>query len=286
MNKRTFNMVRRAVRESFSRVPFNNSWRRLHEEEGIGTPSGRELCLSTVDRDRLRSLVWSQVGVDPLSDDAPDLTTASRIEVSGHFRNEKMASSSPTAGQLAVQAVDGVVRCPREDIALPAGSSFLTPSTYLDGHRHGAIVVIENFEVFMASGSVLWPDSLRDQAPLAIYRGHKCLDPSAVNAFLARQNVPIVTLFDFDPAGLLMAIRITAPMLEGALVPAAPESALNQASRDDAFAQQASQRLELSALIDQGKAPAEARKWLHHRWAVMSESFISRGFPLKLMPLR
>ncbi len=65
-----------------------------------------------------------------------------------------------------------------------------------------------------------------------------------------------------------------------------PESALNQASRDDAFAQQASQRLELSALIGQGKAPAEVRKWLHHRWAIMSESFISRSFPLKLMPLR
>lgn len=182
-------------------MPLNNVWREIHDELGIGSASAKNLNLTPEDHIRLREWVSLEAGVDPLTTQV----NGDRLETASQVRDEKWSSKTVFSGMIQVNVLSGVVPLQQGDAITPSSTLLSVASEDLDTDRLNAVVLVENGIVARHWHKCRIPTEL--SAALMVYRGHGG-DADTVRRWLngLPDTVKKVGYFDFDPAGLGMAI--------------------------------------------------------------------------------
>ena len=276
-DKRTFGIVADAVQNAKSEVKLNKTWERLHDE-GIGQKiTGKKLGLSASDRQALCQLALEESGADPAFFDLSALSTATRIETAGQAIDEKWTPRKVREDLLSIRSIAQVVRL-AEPYPMPLGGYLTLPWQKALKHKHETVVVIENLEAFIEAEKINWPNEVREQKPLLVYRGDKETTPGAVKKFLENNEQDYYVFFDYDPAGIQMAL--TQPGSPSIIVPNMPSDQLAKHSKWSEFEKQVSARKSLGKREEPDVLAPYINQMLKKQFAVMQERMI--GFDMEL----
>ncbi len=276
-DKRTFGIVADAVQNAKSEVKLNKTWERLHDE-GIGQKiTGKKLSLSASDRQALCQLALEESGADPAFFDLSALSTATRIETAGQVIDEKWTHRKVREDLLSIRSIAQVVRL-AEPCPMPLGGYLTLPWQKALKHKHETVVVIENLEAFIEAEKINWPNEVQKQNPLLVYRGDKETTPGAVKRFLENNKQDYYVFFDYDPAGIQMAL--TQPGSPSIIVPNMPSDQLAKHSKWSEFEKQVSARKSLGKREESDALAPYINQMLKKQFAVMQERMI--GFDMEL----
>lgn len=200
-----FNAIKRLLNSGKKTANRNPTWARIHEETCCGTLVGRVFQFTDDELQRLRRFAQSLTGLDPLFDS----TVGGRMDMAEKVPDEKLANDS-VFGQLVVMATAGKaqIRVSGEFARIPRGAVLSVPFDQLDAeHLHQQrLVVIEN--------GALMPECHHMQLPrgwegcVFVYRGHR-ENIRHTQKLMERHPAELLGLFfDFDPAGLDMALAV------------------------------------------------------------------------------
>ena len=281
-DKRTFGIVADAVQNAKSEVKLNKTWERLHDE-GIGKKiTGKKLGLSASDRQALCQLALEESGADPAFFDLSALSTATRIETAGQVIDEKWTPRKRRENLLSIRSIEQVVRL-AEPYPMPLGGYLTLPWQKALKHKHETVVVIENLEAFIEAEKISWPDDVREQKPLLVYRGDKETTPGAVKRFLENNKQDYYVFFDYDPAGIQMAL--TQPGSPSIIVPNMPSEQLVEHSKRSEFEKQVSIRKSLEERGESDALTLHINQILKEQLAVMQERMISHEMALNVVDM-
>ena len=277
-NKQTYNRIQRAVRQRSCRVPFNGTWQELHDALGVGVLDGQSLILSAADRDRLRGWARQEFGADPLQDDIG----GDRLAVAAQARNEKWATEPVFSGMMQVNVRTGAVPLRQGSACTPPGTLLAVTASELLTEHLTATVLVENGIVARRWAQCHIPPDLT--GALMVYRGHSS-DVKVVSEWLDAlpSTIRRVGYFDFDPAGIGMAIDYKVDAL---LIPTVLDESLVAGfmNKPESFSEQMARRPALG-----GQLPAALRdvwQWMvSHRCAVTQESLTVSNRSLRLLPM-
>lgn len=199
---REFNLIQRFLRGGKDRVRLNATWQKLYDEEGIGVLTGGTLVFSPSDRASLVDWFKGKTGINPLVQGS---IQGDRIDVAEISTNEKLSTNAVFSGEVRVAARQGVEILTINGPALtPPGSSLVIDiaSLILNGT---SIIIVENGAVMRRINElVMAPTHVNS---VFVYRGHNS-DAEAVSKMVAsNMDVEFIGFYDFDPAGLMMAIE-------------------------------------------------------------------------------
>lgn len=222
-NKRVITFLLKLVQQRPLSKPLRDVARRLAEVHSIGTISGTTLLYSGADFVRAADLLRLNK-IDP--ETSPDAWAERGRTDSGPLRgDEKWAGAAPSSGLVAVTCLPGrPLLLSNTSLLLPAQSHIVLPVEEVANHcQHSALIVVENFESFRRCG--LWNRRYISRCgsnPVFIFRGEKDgTRAGAVNELLRLSTLPVFGAFDFDPAGL--GIALTLPRLVGLVGPSPAE---------------------------------------------------------------
>lgn len=200
-----FNAIRRLLSSGKKTANKNPTWTRIHEETCCGTLVGRAFQFSDDELQRLRQHAQSLTGLDPLFDS----TAGGRMDMAEKVPDEKLASDS-VFGQLVVMATVGKaqVKVSGESVRIPQGSILSVPFDRLDANilRQQRLVVIENGALMPECHHIRLPKGWEDC--VFIYRGHRENVRHTQNLIESQPAELLGLFFDFDPAGLDMALAV------------------------------------------------------------------------------
>lgn len=282
-DKRTFGMVLNTVQNAKAEVNLNKTWQRLHDELGVGHKNHNKLILSASDLKTLYELLDASVfkGTDsiPATFNIKALSTATRIETAVQVVNEKWTPQTVRKNLLSIRGIEQVVQF-AESCRIPLGGYLALPWQEALQHKHGTVVVIENLEIFLVAEKINWPDDIRKQNPLLVYRGDKESTPTAVKKFLESSRQDYFVFFDYDPAGLMMALK--QPGYPSVIVPSMPSDKLvkDKHSKLPAFEKQVNARKFLDKREEPDALSPYINQMLKNQLAVMQERMVA--FDMKL----
>ncbi len=280
--RREFEVVQRALQRAEGKVKLNATWRRVHEETGIGDLVGVSLMLSHDDRIQLRDWLNRKTGVDPLS---KEKLGATRMEVAQQGRDEKLAAGRVFGGMIKVARADGTA------IKLTSGPATVPPCTLLNVEPEAlivaqeSVVVVENGAVMRHWQEINLPSSIK--SAILIYRGHGDDAQHVLNLLKGGGAARRVGFFDFDPAGLQMGLTLPVDSL---LIPAEWPTLTTNAewvrdyNKPEAFWHQGEA---LRYLKSHAPAPLTTlvRHMEQHQLALTQEHIVKHRIPLKLISL-
>lgn len=199
--KREFEAVQHMLVKGQTQVKLNQTWKKIHQQQGVGIVTSTMLSLSRKEREYLRNWIMRETGIDPYS---RDKLPERRIKVAEIGRNEKLARRNVFSSMLRVARYNG------GDINTRSGKASIPPSSVLEISSDQLIlsdetvVIVENGELIREWHKLFLPSEL--EHALIIYRGHE--SEAALLRDLLISSPPKLNIgyYDFDPAGLLMGL--------------------------------------------------------------------------------
>lgn len=284
-SKRVITFLLSLVQKRPLSKPLGDVARRLAEVHSVGTISGTKLLYGSADFVRAADVLRLNK-IDP--ETSPDAWTARGRTESGSLRgNEKWAGAVPSAGLVAVTCLPNKpLLVSSAPLLLPIQSHLVLPVAEVASYcQHDALIVVENFESFRRCG--LWNRSYLSKCgsnPLFVFRGAKeGTRADSVNDLLLNLTLPVFAAFDFDPAGL--GIALTLPRLGGMIGPSSKDldrhlSIRRQVSsgRSDLYSRQHKQ---WAVMLDLAAHPEVTRLWeviRRHGEGVVQEAFLERDY--------
>jgi len=252
LETRHLNAVHRAVRNQLPSVSLNATWEDIRRYVEIGTRRGGKLHLNDADYRALRTFFLRVEGWDPITPPP----AGSRTEIARQFRDDKLGSERPGDNFVLVKG-----NLPAPLPQLPAELSLRVPLDTLALVQVRNLVLVENLDSFDRWQEYRIPEALNDA--LVLYRGHGGLARGA-RKLIARlpESVCLHVFPDFDPAGLVIAVSMSA---RGLLVPAIGDKLMEKSHRDH-FERQYRQSKHLDELDLGGWRPV---------WQAMRENQLS-----------
>lgn len=199
MNKQQLNVIQRVLDQRPEEVLLNQTWRYLHDSEGIGTPDGRSLKLNRKDFEYLSAIIERHTKQEGWQNECTN-----RLQSACYFKNEKIHHQG-VFDELLVFANPNVP-LPLAAGDIPAGITGFLPTLMpqalcLDGIQNLLIVENASMLIHWQAWFALLPPNW--QSSLLLYRGHGsnvALVQTLLSKLPAQTNVAIYT--DFDLAGL------------------------------------------------------------------------------------
>jgi len=205
MSAAAYKAISRALRAGKDTVLANSLWLGIHSETGLGRRNGRSIVFSHTDLEALRRYGESLGGVDPLH----NTLEGSRIDVAAITPDEKYSADS-VFGDLLVIATLGSACVPlrgeHASTSAPAGIVLSVPIGMVDVERlsHQKLLIVENGAILPVCDRLCLPPQWTNT--LVLYRGHR-ENAKHVKALIhAQPTENLGMLYDFDPAGLSMAM--------------------------------------------------------------------------------
>ena len=281
LSKKSFTAIQRALHNRTFRVALNATWRQIHNEFGVGSTAGKHLLLTPEDHEKLRKLTCLEAGADPLT----TTITGDRLEAASLVRNEKWARENVFSGMIQVNVQSGEIPLSQGNAVTPPGTLLTVASAdiILDGIN--TVLLIENGIVARYWQQCPIPDGLTNA--LMVYRGH-ATEARAVRGWLDSlpSSVKKTGYFDFDPAGLGMAIDYD---LHAILIPEPldDELLLGRNNKPEAHIEQLNQR---PCLGDQlPNSCRETWDWMTsngRKCAVTQERLMVLRWPLRVLDFK
>lgn len=205
MNKRTFKTVQNAVVRASTTVPLNTTWEGIHASLGIGEVTGTQLRLSAADRQTLQAWIEHNTGLDTAH---TTKVPTDRMEAAEHGHNEKWTGTAVFGGQIRVVRHGGgqiplinglsaeLPACPELYLSVPASQVDWSTET---------VVIVENGSALLHGHALRLPPELT--GALLVYRGHGLDAQALIEQLKQRPPARVVGFYDFDPAGLNLALQ-------------------------------------------------------------------------------
>lgn len=178
---------------------------------GMGTVIGNQFTISRDQRETLRSWL-SQQGID-WKQPFPDKADGDRIAMSKIATNEKLAGQKEKSPWVWVTPLGNGVSIDEKPLAL-IHESFLSLRRTRDYQFQArALVIVENHDAFVQHEDL--KGEFQREGLLSVYRG----DPrtpygqSWASHVSGSKDIPLWGWFDFDPAGIAMALHCGAQRL-------------------------------------------------------------------------
>jgi hypothetical protein len=276
-DKKSIGVMVKAIQASKESVPLNKTWRYLNEELGIGDVLNKSLHLTATDRNNLSKIILAETGVNPETFDISFFKTATRTQASSTAINEKWAGRKVKEDIVYIRTLTNIIQL-EEDFRIPDNSYLALTWQQASKHHHKMFVVIENLEAFLMAEQAHWPEEIKQSNPLFIYRGDTEATPAALNKFIENSHQAYSTFFDYDPAGLMMAL--TLPRTPAIVIPDLSNNQLKRHSKHRAFNKQITARMYLEKA---NHYHSQANSMLENKVAVMQERMISQRMPLMLV---
>ncbi len=276
-NKRSLSVAVKALQSSKTEVPFNKTWQKLHEELGIGDVSNKSLCLTATDRSDLSKIILVETGINTETIDLSFFSSATRIEVSNLANEEKWAGRKIKEDIVYIRSLTDTVKLTR-NYRVPSSGYLATTWQEASKHKHQTFIIIENLEAFLVAERVSWSDEIRQLNPMFLYRGDKEVTPAAINHFIKNSELSYSVFFDYDPAGLMMAL--TLPREPLIIVPDASIKLLKLHTKKLAFNKQITARMFLGKIDRSHHCYSQANDLVNNKIAVMQEKMISQNMAL------
>ncbi len=272
-------MVVKAIQESKPNVPLNKTWALLHQELGVGDIANKKLRLTASDRSSLSKIVSNETGSDPATIDLSILKTATRVQANNFVINEKWSGRKIKEDILYIRSLTDSVKL-EVDYRLPQNSYLAVTWQQAKKHQHSTFVIIENLEIFLIAEQIKWPRKFLQLDPLLIYRGDNEVTPAAVKNFIANNKQSYFVFFDYDPAGLVMALSL--PKMPSIIIPDMSAQQLKLHTKKQAFNEQINARVFLDKLDSSHIYYDQVSSIIRNHLAVMQERMISKGIDLKI----
>lgn len=266
-----FKAISAVLRGAKSEVRLTSLWQALESEYGLGRRQGRLLMLTDHNRERLREIVTTLTGADPMHAEV----SGDRIEVAGQVRNEKWSGQGPFAGLIEVASLGPVVTVHGE-ACTPAGTFLSIAPDAIDMQAFDTVVVVENGIVLRRwhDFARMLPDGLG--RVLAVYRGHTAAANEVVRfADAAKTDSRVIGFFDYDLAGFGIAASMG---IDEVLVPADPDGIrLLGKSRPELYQKQRGQWAAVLASSGQKLGGWKAHiEWIEtHRASITQEAMLA-----------
>jgi hypothetical protein len=190
---------------------------------GCSVALGKSYDLNSDELEVLRHVLNSNHGV-PIEDlqpgamRKPDEVT-DRITALARSNDEKSGTDAVFAQMVMVKPQPGrAMRLGGKDIELPDGAAFHLSKEMAGLVDTNGVILIENETAFMEFHRLMFavPEAYQDY--LLVFRGKPRLArQDAAECFLKALDVPVIVFSDYDPAGLVIALR--APNSRGMLIP-------------------------------------------------------------------
>ncbi|OEY67555.1 hypothetical protein [Marinobacter sp. X15-166B] len=203
MNRKHYNAIRALIVREAKHVKRGAIWTEIVDVTGIGARRGHNYEFTEDDIERLRQHCVRTLGLDPYVD-GQQADRLSQVELTA---DEKLARGS-VFGQSLLLATTGNATLP-----LASGDFKLPPFAFLgvtqdvirtDELADRNLVVIENGSLMTQPHRITLPYPWNDA--VLVYRGHGD-DAKLANALARAQPADRLALFfDFDPAGIEMAL--------------------------------------------------------------------------------
>lgn len=269
-SKLVIQQLLRAAQTEQDDLPAGKTTRDIVATLGFGRTQGRRWVVSAGDRERIRAYLRDAEGIDPTT--PPDAwQDATRIEAAHLGENEKLAAKRPRDGRVALRA-PGTLQINGTRLRLPPGSFLDIPCADVRITDHDCLIVVENFEAFVAFESAVI--ALPYRSPVLAYRGDSTNSPDASHHLARTSPIPVLVWPDYDPAGLAIAQAV--PNAGGIIAPAEPKTALAAHGRSALFLQQLAQLDGLRAIGEWRKIEAVMRA---ARRGLDQERMIAKGVP-------
>lgn len=195
-------------------------------EYNLGRAHGVQLEFSAAEQQQIRALLATRAGIDAGAVHPHSWKGLSRAESLRLGADEKFSRAPVRRARVAIKPLPG------RPLYLAGEALRLPPRCHVevDGPRavaqlaHDTVLLIENWEVFDALDALRLDLGAAGPEPLVVWRGGSegCRIDHAL-ALLAALGRPVRACVDYDPAGLLIALRL--PHLAGVIAPPAAELA-------------------------------------------------------------
>ena len=278
--KRSFTAIQRALHNRTFRVALNATWQKIHDELGVGSVSARQLLLAPEDHEKLRKWASLEAGADPLTTSI----SGDRLEAASLVRDEKWATESVFSGMIQVNVRSGEIPTSQGNAITPPGTLLFVAASNIFVDKITAVVLVENGIIARHWHKCRVPATLSNA--LMVYRGHTS-EAGAVRGWL--NNLPPeikkIGYFDFDPAGLGMAIDYG---VDAILIPDPLNDELVNGinNKPEAYIEQLLRRPDLGKQLP--KSCREAWEWMTtegRRCAVTQERLTVLEWSLRLLPI-
>jgi len=195
--------VERLLRSDKTTVQRNKTWEAICAETGAGNVVGKDIYFTSADKQRLREYIASESGLDPQFDSR----AGGRMALANHDVNEKLTSDS-VFGHLVVLATLGKASIKIDNVVTktPLGSvlSVLPNKLDLEHLKTQKLLVVENGAVMPYWGDFELPSEWQNS--IIIYRGHRENMRTVADIARSQPEENLGWFFDFDPAGLALAV--------------------------------------------------------------------------------
>ncbi len=213
----------------------------MHAQEGLGRVQGSRIYYLEADFESARHKLISR-GFDV----ARPQGTYTRGEAP-KGRSEKSGAQKVTHGLVAISTLNMPdLRAPaRGFLAIPWANALVIP--------YQVLLLVENLEALQRIGEFGWlEDYVKGRPVVALYRGAPgWFRTDSAATLIASDTRPVLAFFDFDPAGLAMAVSV--PRREALCLPPWEllRTSLQEQQRRNLYAQSYDEsRAQLDAITD------------------------------------
>ena len=266
IDKRHLKTAQNILNQAQNSVADTPTNRELAQLANIGSVKGKRIAISLDDRIRLEKFLNKQLG-QPIRE--LSLQAADRLLAAQQSNNEKLAKGT---------VFDSLINLAQSEKPLPIRNEFAlytapnlvmsAPLAQIDADAIEQVVVVENGQMLTHWQQLLPQLPSNFQQALIVYKGHGS-NQQQVQTLLrdTSSTCQIALFFDFDPAGLKMALELcaTLPQHKVHLVLPADISSdntvleqLQQLNKPDAYHQQHAQLKWLVQWLEQHTADANS----------------------------
>lgn len=289
LSKQAFTQINRVLHNRLFKLKVNAVWQEIHDELGIGSLAAKYLLLSDADHLTLRQWVSQQAGVDPLT----TKVSGDRLQLAAQVRNEKWATENVFSGMMQVSLFAGKLPLKQGEAIIPAATLLSVNAHDLLIDKIKTVVLVENGIIARywhkcLNAKVLPQSALLTQISqaLMVYRGHSS-DAETVRDWIRALPAAVnkIGYFDFDPAGLAMAVDYA---MHAILIPDPLDDSLLAGinNKRESFLDQLAQRPNLAAQLP--KSCQSIWHWMSsndRKCAVTQERLMTLAWSLRLLSL-
>lgn len=285
LNFQDIGRLRSVLGEHPSSVPSTDFWRWMNTRYGVGSRQRKRIVLEPNDFRKLQRILEREEGaVKPEAEAGPSSVgrSTTRIEAARFSTEEKLGRRAITHDLLLVRGAQDDCRFRWGTIPGEATAVAVTLDKVQE-HLHDLVIIVENSEPFFGFSQRLLPEGLHKTDPLIVYKGGPGFSGSAHSKLVRRSSVPTVAFYDFDPAGIAMALDSEVDMI---LCPSLESLAdYRRLHKDSAFLNQPRSIVSLQHYLTRVPRSealcAYIEQMLSSRSAIMTEHIMAHDIPLE-----
>lgn len=281
LDKKTIRAAQNLIKRSPSQVTESAVLRAIVQELELGEVRNKKILFTPSDLIEIENYFNKLLGQPILN---VDLDVKTRLEASSTFIDEKWASGGVFEAMISMTGGDKIPLNSGELEAQPNVVYSVKPSI-IDISKINKLIIIENGELLTNWELVIPLLPHEYQSAIAVFRGYGA-NQKYLNDLISevRPNAMVGVFFDYDAAGIDMALRFAKNRVIDLIVPSKLSEDVTKKSKIEEFGNQFGQ---LTRRLNSVETPKEVKEVLTElrdkKLAITQEHLITHGVQMKII---